>query len=127
MNKEETALFVAVTRGNCVWRMPFLRDGTIAKVGLFVQMSGGMGPDGMALDDAGRLVVAHVGLGSVWVFDRLGVPIYRIKSCAGASTTDAAYGGPERKTLYITEAEHGVILKALLPAPVSGKPMYSHT
>jgi gluconolactonase len=37
-------------------------------------------------------------------------------------TTNVAYGGPDRKTLFITEAEHGVILKAKLPTP--GVKMY---
>lgn len=124
MNKDETALFVAVTRGNCVWRVPFLANGDVAKVGVFVQLSGGGGPDGMALDNEGRLLVAHVGMGSVWVFDRVGEPVYRIKSCAGHFTTNVAFGGPEGKTLYITESETGSLLIAELDVP--GKPMYSH-
>jgi gluconolactonase len=36
-----------------------------------------------------------------------------------------AFGGPDRRTLYITEAEQGVILRARMPQP--GKLMYSHT
>jgi gluconolactonase len=123
-NRDESALYVAATRGNCIWRLPFLRGGAVAKVGIFVQLSGGGGPDGLALDDQGRLVVAHVGLGSVWVFDRLGEPVCRIKSCAGAFTTNVAYGWPDRNTLYITESESGSILKAELDVP--GKAMYSH-
>jgi gluconolactonase len=39
-------------------------------------------------------------------------------------TTNAAYGGPDRKTLYITESETGTILSAKLEVP--GKEMYSH-
>lgn len=125
MNVEENAIFVAVTRGNCVWRMPILGDGTVTKVGLFVQLSGSLGgPDGIAIDEAGDLLVAHAGLGCVWVFDRLGQPIWRIQSCAGILTTNIAFGGPDRKTLYITESESGSILKATLP--VAGKTMYSH-
>jgi len=124
MNRDETALFVAATRGNCIWRVPFLRSGEVAKVGVYVQLSGGVGPDGLALDDQGRLVIAHVGLGSVWVFDRLGEPVCRVKSCAGAFTTNVAFGWPDRNTLYITESESGSILKAELDVP--GKPMYSH-
>jgi gluconolactonase len=124
MNRDETILYVAVTRGNCVWRVPFTRSGEVAKVGLFIQMSGGGGPDGMALDDQGRLLVAHVGLGSVWVFDAHGEPVYRIQSCAGRATTNVAFGGPENKTLYITESESAQILTADLDVP--GKLLYSH-
>jgi gluconolactonase len=122
---DESALLVAVTRGNCIWRLPLLPDGSTTKVGLFIQMSGGPGgPDGVALDEAGSLAVAHVGLGTVWLFDKHGQPLYRIRSCAGMLTTNIAYGGPDRRTLYITESESGSILKAVLPT--AGRAMFSH-
>jgi len=124
MNRDETALYLAVTRGNCVWRVPFLRNGEVAKVGVYLQLSGGGGPDGLALDEQGRLAVAHVGMGTVWIFDGLGEPVYRVRSCMGAFTTNAAFGWPDRNTLYITESESGTILRAELDAP--GKLMYSH-
>jgi gluconolactonase len=124
MNRDESALFLAVTRGNCVWRVPFLRNGDIAKVGVYVQLSGGTGPDGLALDAEGRLVVAHVGSGSVWIFDRLGEPACRVRSCTEAFTTNVAFGWPDRTSLYITESHSATILRAELDIP--GKPMYSH-
>ncbi len=126
MNRDETVLYVAVTRGNCVWRVPFTRNGNVAKVGIYIQLSGGGGgPDGLALDEQGRLAVAHVGLGTVWVFDAMGEPVYRVKSCMGTHTTNVAFGWPDRHTLYITESESATILKAELDVP--GKLMYSHT
>jgi gluconolactonase len=125
MNLDETMLYLAVTRGNCVWRVPLRRDGGVAKVGVYIQLSGGWGgPDGLALDEAGGLAVAHVGLGTVWVFDARGEPKYRVRSCAESHTTNVAYGGPDGRTLFITESGSGTILKARLETP--GKPMYSH-
>jgi gluconolactonase len=124
LNADETALYVAATRGNCIWHVPFLRNGGVGKVGLYVQLSGTGGPDGLALDEQGRLVVAHVRLGCVWVFDRHGEPVYRIDSCTGRMTTNVAYGWPDRTTLYITESETGSILSAELDVP--GKPMEPH-
>ena len=121
-NLDETIMFVAVTRANAVWRVPLLKDGTTAKVGNFIQLSGGGGPDGLALDAKGRLVIAHVGLGSVWVFDHLGVPVYRIKSCAGTHTTNMAFGGPNGTTLFIMEAGSAQVLTAELD--VAGKPTF---
>jgi gluconolactonase len=91
---------------------------------LFIQLSGAGGPDGLALDEQGRLAIAHVRLGTVWLFDRLGEPVYRIKSSTGTHTTNVAFGWPDRSTLYITESESGTILKAELDMP--GKLMYSH-
>ena len=122
-NLDEKILYLAVTRANAVWRVPMLADGRPTKVGTFVQLSGGLaGPDGLALDEAGNLAVAHAGLGTVWLFSRLGEPIARVRSCAGALTTNLAYGGPDRKTLYVTESETGSVLCADMP--VAGRRMY---
>lgn len=122
LDLEEVSVLLAVTRGNCVWRVPMLIDGTATKVGVFLNLSGGFGPDGMALDIEGSLVVCHPGLGAVWIFSRIGVPLYRIQSCTGLVVTNCAYGGPDRKSLFITEAETGTILRA--EVPVAGRPMY---
>ncbi|HUJ73562.1 MAG TPA: SMP-30/gluconolactonase/LRE family protein [bacterium] len=125
LNPDETQLYLAVTRANCVWRVNLHPDGTVYKAGVFLQLSGANGPDGMALDEAGNIVVAHVGGGQVWVFSPLGEPLYRIRSPQGLLTTNVAYGGPERKTLYITESASGCVLRVELPT--AGKLMYSHT
>lgn len=102
-------VYLAVTRANAVWRVPLDGNGQGFKVGLFCQMSGGIGPDGMAADEDGNLFVCHPGTGSIWVFDPTGRPIAVIKSCAGLMTTNCALnsGG-----LYITESETGSILFA---------------
>lgn len=125
LNLDESAVFVNVTRGNCVWRAPLLPNGMPFKVGVFVQLSGGMGgPDGLAIDVAGNLAVAHIGMGVVWLFSRLGEPLARINSCEGLATTNVAYGGGDNKSLYITESESGTVLVARLDVP--GRTMYSH-
>jgi gluconolactonase len=125
LTPNEDILYLAATRNNAVWRVPLLADGNLGRVGIFIQLSGGMGPDGMAMDAEGSLAVCHVGMGSVWLFSGLGRPLAEIQSFVGIGTTNAAYGGPERKMLYITESETGTILSARLE--VSGKEMYSHT
>jgi len=124
LNPAENLLYVAVTRANQVWRLPLLEDGGTTKVGVFVQLSGGGGPDGMAMDEAGNLSIAHVGFGTVWLVSPLGEPLYRIRSAAGLGTTNLAYGGPDNRDLYIVESESGTILRCRLPVP--GKRMYSH-
>ena len=124
-NPAEKILYLAVTRANAVWPLPIMPDGEVSKVGLFVQLSGGLGgPDGMAMDVQGNLSVCHAGLGCVWVFTHIGEPLYRVQSCAGLMTTNLAYGGPGNTSIYITESETGSVLKATLPVP--GRPMYSH-
>lgn len=64
LDPAETTLYVAVTRANAVWRVPLMADGTVAKVGNFIQLSGGGGPDGLAVDSEGNLAVAHIVLGA---------------------------------------------------------------
>jgi len=124
MNRDGSALYVAVTRANAVWRVPFLGDGSATKVGNFIQLSGGGGPDGLALTQDGGLVVAHVGLGTVWIFDEVGRPIAEVRSSKGLMTTNIAFGGDDMRSLFITEAESGTILIAR--TAVAGARMYSH-
>ncbi len=126
LNNDETMVFLAVTRANAIWRVPLLASGGVSKVGTFIQMSGGGGPDGMAIDEAGNIAVAHAGLGSVWLFSPLGEPLRRIVSCTGGRmTTNLAYGGPDRRKLFITESASGSIITADMDVP--GRLMFSHT
>lgn len=120
----ETTLYVAVTRANAVWRVPLMPDGGVAKVANFIQLSGGGGPDGLAVDIAGNLTVAHIGLGVVWQFSARGVPIARIDSSVGLHTTNMAYGGADGRTLFITESESGCVLQAEMTTP--GLTLFSH-
>ena len=124
LNKAENALFLAVTRANQIWKVTMLPDGTVTKVGAWVQMSGGSGPDGLAIDENDNIAACHVGFGAVWLFSALGEPMLRINSPTGILTTNCAYGGPDNRTLFITESKGGAILKAEMPVP--GRKMYSH-
>ncbi len=126
LTPDERTLYMAVTRGNCVWRVPlaFLDNGAVTRVGVFVHMSGGTGPDGMAMAEDGSFAVAHVGLGTVWLYSPLGEVVARIRSCAGLGTTNVAFGGPDRRTLYITESETGTIMQARVD--IAGLPLFSH-
>src|ERR1700722_12426773 len=112
LDPNETVLFVAMTRDNAVWRAPLMKDGSVAKVGRFCSMFGPSGPDGLTMDSAGRLYVAHASLGHVLVFARNGELIARIKSCTGPTCTNVAIGGEERDRLYITESSTGSVLVA---------------
>jgi gluconolactonase len=112
LDPNEAVLFVAMTRDNAVWRLPFMKDGSVSKVGRFCSMFGPSGPDGMTMDGAGRLFVAHASLGHVFVFAQNGELIARIKSCAGGTCTNVVIGGKNRDSLYITESATGSVLVA---------------
>jgi gluconolactonase len=124
LNKAETAIYLAVTRANAIWRVPLLMDGAVvSKVGTFIQMSGGNGPDGVAIDEDDNLVVCHVGFGAVWLFSNRGEPMLRIDVPKGRYTTNACYGGPDNKTLFFTESATGIVYPA--PMPVAGREIYA--
>jgi gluconolactonase len=44
-------------------------------------------------------------------------PEFVLRSVAGASLTNVAFGGPERRTLYCTESISGSVLRAELDVP----------
>ena len=129
LDVNEHMLFLAVTRANAVWRLPLSPSGRVNKAGLFLQFSGGRaGPDGLALTAQNGVVVCQTGMGLVWVHDALGRPIAVVRSPRGLGTTNCAFGGPEGRSLYITESDSGSILKVEFPPElgISGAPMFAH-
>lgn len=122
---DESHLLIAVTRANQIWRIPLPENGLVTKVGVFANLHGGPGgPDGLALDNEGNLLICHTGFGSVWRISSVAEPLDRIVSSAGVGTTNLAFGGPDNKSLFITESRTGTILRAEMDVP--GLPMYSH-
>lgn len=126
LSLDEHTLYLAVTRANAVWRVPLdpFGNGTAGRVGNYLQLSGGTGPDGLALTEDGGLAVAHIGLGAIWLFDRLGEPIARVQSCASAFTSNVAFDPDEPDVIYVTDSGSGQILRATVP--VRGAQLYSH-
>lgn len=114
LSPDERVLFIAATRGNCVWRAPLLDDGSVSKVSAFFTANGPSGPDGLAMDESGRLVVANPGIGLAWVLNKKAEPEQVIRSPAGTSLTNIVFGGPQRKTLYCTESVSASILRVEL-------------
>jgi gluconolactonase len=119
LSPDEKVLFVGVTRGNEIWRAPLMADGSAVKVGRFFSSHGPSGPDGLAMDVEGNLVIANPGLGCVWLINPRGEPVGVWESPfdngAGNALTNIAFGGPDNKTLFCTESESGSILIAKLP------------
>lgn len=126
LSPDEKTLYVAMTRGNAVWRLPLFDDGSVSKVGIFVQMAGGVsGADGVAVDAEGNVFVADAGNGCVWSFSAFGVPLRRyIAASGGRTVTNLAFGGPENKTLYATDSSTSAIIRVQTEA--AGLTMYSH-
>ena len=123
LDPQDKVMYVAMTRANCMWHCP-LKGGGISKAGVFALLPGIHGPDGLAMDEAGNLSAAHARPGIVWLFSPMGEPLARVQSRKpGNRMTNMAYGGADRKTLYICDSYRGEILTA--PMPVAGKILYS--
>ena len=116
LNPAEDVLYVAVTRANALWRVPLVRQhGLVTKVGTYIQLSGGGGPDGLALDSRGGLAVCHVGLGAVWLFDEVGQPVQRLDSPTSRMTTNCAFGGDDMRRLFVTAGAQILVGQAEVP------------
>jgi gluconolactonase len=123
MDLHEQSLFLAATRDNSIWRVPFDRAMRPVKVGRFIQLSGGIGPDGLALSEHGELLVAHAGLGCVWCFSPEGEVLERIDAPDGKLVTNLAFR-PGTQDIYFTESSTGSIHRASIGR--TGQPMFSH-
>jgi len=117
LSPDGRVLYLAVTRGNCVWRVPLLPDGSVAKVSQFFTSYGPSGPDGLAVDANGRVLVANPGLGVVWVLNARAEPVEVLRGVPGSSTTNLAFGGADRRTLYVTDSTHGQVLRLQMDVP----------
>jgi gluconolactonase len=123
VSADAKVLFVAVTRANAIWRGPLQADGGVTKVGAFRTLFGASGPDGLALDADGRLVVAHASLGGAFVLNPKGEVTHFVRSPVGTTVTNVAFR-PGTSSLVLTESATGTILEATLPA--KGLALYSH-
>lgn len=78
-------------------------------------------PDGMCLDAAGNLYVAHYGMGQVQVLDPSGKLVARYPG-GNILTSNVAFGGPKMDQLYVTGAinadgEPGALFRLNLRVP----------
>jgi gluconolactonase len=96
LSPDQNTLYVA--GGDGLYRYPITPDG----VGKRTQLSELNGPDGMAIDCLGNIYATEHGQQRVRVFSPEGKQIATIK--VDANITNAAFGGADRKTLYLTGA-----------------------
>jgi gluconolactonase len=118
--------YVAATRSQQIWRVPLMPGGGVSKVGVAIQLSGGhAGPDGIAADSQGGLLVCHLGVG-VWRFDARMLPTHLVEPAAGEThVTNLAFGTHEPRDLYMTASVTGTVQIARMPAP--GLPLFAHS
>jgi len=123
-NSTDKQVYVGVTRSQQIWRLPVMHDGQVSKTGVAVQLSGGVGgPDGIEMDTENGLLVCQLGVG-IWRFNSNMLPTHLVCSDDHRHhhLANLAFGGPDYKTIYITESLSGDVLMAEMP--VAGKKIY---
>jgi gluconolactonase len=97
LSPDGKTLYIDDTADGLVRKFPIRPDGSLGASATFVPSTGG-GGDGMAVDDAGNVYVATDG----------GVKVYRPSGAPWGTIpvpevpSNCAFGGADRKTLYIT-------------------------
>jgi gluconolactonase len=107
LSPDETTLYVGAVDGK-IRKYAVSADGSTGPAQAFSDVSG---PDGMGVDCAGNLYVT--GSSGVAVISPAGKKLGTIGGFNGA--TNVAFGGPERKTLYITAGD--ALYSIELPIP----------
>ncbi|GGE48456.1 hypothetical protein GCM10007276_27010 [Agaricicola taiwanensis] len=115
LSPDQGFVYVAATRANAVWRLSADVPATgFPMAGTYVQLSGGLGPDGLATNGHGHLAVAHAQAGRAFLFDQRGDPLAEIRVPDGTWVTSVAFSAAGDR-LYIVEAQRGRIWQADLP------------
>ena len=116
LSGDGTAAYLAETGEQRILRYQIGADGVIGPREVFAHLPGGEGPDGMAFDEASNLYVAHYGGGRVAIFDPSGTLADEIR-VPGAKVTNVAFGGPDRRTLVITDVETASLYETRVEVP----------
>jgi gluconolactonase len=116
-----SAAFLAETWTNAVHRYPIGADGKIGPRERWATLEGDPGPDGMAFDADGYLWIAHYGAATIDVLDPSGRMVERLPT-PGSKPTNVAFGGPDRRTLVLTEVESAAVYRAR--TRVAGLPLF---
>jgi gluconolactonase len=102
LSPDGKTLYVGATGANTIVKYPVLPDGSTGSRTTFASMRT---PDGATVDCAGNLYWASYDEGLVHVFSPSGARLGTIS--AGRNTTNAAFGGPDGRTLYLTSGVSG--------------------
>jgi sugar lactone lactonase YvrE len=108
-------LYVNETVQRNVWRFALHPDGTISGKTLLIQFPD-FGLDGMRCDVDGNLYVARWEKGTVAEISPEGKLVREI-NVLGAKPTNVCFGGPDGRTCYVTEVEHGRLVQFRVDRP----------
>jgi gluconolactonase len=102
LSPDGRVLYVGAYSENRIYAYPVQPDGNTGARTVFASIAT---PDGVTVDCAGNVYWVSNSEGRVHVLSPAGTELGTISSGAGA--TNAAFGGPDRRTLYITAGRTG--------------------
>lgn len=108
-------LYVNESTQRGVWAFPILPDGTLGSRKLIRQFPD-HGFDGMRCDVDGTLYITRYGNGTVAVMKPDGEVIREI-NVLGAKPSNLCFGGPDGRTVYVTEVEHTRLVQFRVDRP----------
>jgi gluconolactonase len=121
LTRDGQYVILAETYRNRLLRYRIEPGGSIGPREIWAETTLPSGGDGMAFAEDGNLYVAHHGAGAVDIFAPDGKQVGSIP-VPGERVTNCAFGGPDRKTLVITECATGSLYSIELD--VAGQPLY---
>jgi sugar lactone lactonase YvrE len=98
-----------------VWAFDIAGDGSLSNKRL-VKKFDDFGFDGMRCDVEGNLYISRYGKGVVAVMTPAGQVIREIK-LPGAKPSNLCFGGPDGRTVYVTEVEHTQLVQFRVDKP----------
>ncbi|RUL87200.1 SMP-30/gluconolactonase/LRE family protein [Tautonia sociabilis] len=98
-----------------VWKFPIQDDGTLGEKRLIRQFPD-HGFDGMRCDSDGNLAITRHGKGTVILMTPDG-EILREVDVLGKFPTNLCFGGPDGRTVYVTEVEHTRLVSFRVETP----------
>ena len=124
LSPDGTTLYVAETYSSHLWQFRLSAPGTVDRAAGHFPHGGSIlgraGPgqflDSLAVDSAGNICCASPGLGHILVFSPAGGPPQTI-AMPDFLTTNIAFGGPDRRTAFITLGSSGRLVSLPWPRP----------
>ncbi len=119
LSPDERLLYIGEYALNRIMAVPLSGPGMVAPLGspyVFAYMVGGIGPDGMLVDQKGDVYSAHYQAGEIAIQDPSGFPIGQIRMPPGAGrgTTNLAF---HDGYLYVTEASRSEVWRVATKIP----------
>lgn len=108
-------LYVNESKQRKVWVFDVAKNGSLANKRLLAEFPD-FGFDGMRCDVDGNLYITRHGKGTVAVVSPEGKVIREI-GVLGRNPTNLCFGGPDGRTVYVTEVEHGRLVQFRVDRP----------